>query len=136
MKTAIEKQKDLYICFVEYENAFDTVSHKQMIGRLSTLGVDQADLRLLTNLYWEQSAVVKVEKDRSGWIEIRRGVSQGCLISSDLFSLYSQTIITEPDEREGISSGGKNINKTRYADYTVLIADTKSKLQSLVGNLN
>ena len=72
-----------------------------MMGKLATLGVDQADLRLLTNLYWKQKAVVKFEEDSSDWIDIRRGVCQGCVISPDLFSLYSKTVITE-HEMEGV----------------------------------
>ena len=49
----IEKQKDLYVCFVDYEKVFDTVRREQMWEKLPTLGVGQADLRLLINLYWE-----------------------------------------------------------------------------------
>ena len=136
MERAIEKQKDLYMCFVDYEKAFDTVRHEQMMEKLATLGVDRADLQLLANLYWEQRAVVRIEEDRSGWIDIRRGVRQGCVMSPDLFSLYSQTIITELEGMEGVSIGGKNITNIRYADDTVLIADTERKLQRLVGKLN
>ena len=33
---------------------------------------------------------------------------------------------------EGVNVGGLNINDKRYADDTVLIADTADKLQSLV----
>ena len=74
IERAIEKQRDLYMCFVDYEKAFDTVRHDLMMERLATLGVDQADLRILANLYWEQKAVVRIEDDRSNSIHIRRGV--------------------------------------------------------------
>ena len=35
-------------------------------------------------------------------------------------------------ELDGIKFGGRNLNNIRYADDTVLIADTEEKLQALV----
>ena len=49
VKLAIEKHKDLYLCFVDYEKAFETVRHDQMMEKLDTLGKDQA------NLCWRQT---------------------------------------------------------------------------------
>ena len=44
-------------------------------------------------------------------------------------------MIEELDELEGIRVGGVNVNNIRYADDTVLIADTQEKLQELVSAL-
>ena len=91
------------MCSLDYEKPFDTVRHDLMMEMLATLGADQADLRILINLYWEQKAVVRIEDDSSNSIHIRRGVRQDCILSPDLFSMYSQTIITELVELELIS---------------------------------
>ena len=48
---AIENQKDLYICFIDYVKAFDRVKHKKLMKMLEHLEVDGKDLRLLANLY-------------------------------------------------------------------------------------
>ena len=136
IERAVEKQKDLFMCFIDFEKAFDTVRHEIMIETLRRLGVDAADLRVLTNLYWGQRAVVRIGEDRSGWTEIQRGVRQGCVLSPDLFSLYSQAVIDELENMDGVRFGGVNINNIRYADDTVLIADTEEKLQRLVDGLN
>ena len=93
MERAVEKQKDLFMCFVDYEKVFDRVKHGLMTERLRELGIDLANLRVLTDLYWEQKAVVGIEDDRSGWTEIQRGVRQGCVLSPNLFSFYSQVVI-------------------------------------------
>ena len=61
---------------------------------------------------------------------------QGCVLSLDLFSLYSQAVMDEMEDLEGIKVGGMNINNIRYADDTVLIADTEEKLQRLVDRLD
>lgn len=51
-------------------------------------------------------------------------------LSPDLFSLYSQKVMDELDDLEGV--GGVNVNYIRYADDTVLIVDTEEKPQDLV----
>ena len=58
------------------------------------------------------------------------------MLSPDLFSLYSQAVMNELEDIEGVKVGGSNINNIRYADDTVLIADTNAKLQSLVDKLD
>ena len=89
MERAIEKEKELYMCFVDFEKAFDRVRHEFLINRLWRIGADEADARLLTNLYWEQKVVVKIGDNRSDWIKIEKGVRQGCVLSLDFFPLYS-----------------------------------------------
>ena len=36
----IEKQIDVYICFIDYSKAFDTVKHKSLIELLQSLDID------------------------------------------------------------------------------------------------
>ena len=56
---SVEKQKDVYTCFIDYSKAFDTVKHDSLGELLQSLDVDDADTRLLTNLYWTQAAAVR-----------------------------------------------------------------------------
>ena len=129
---SIEVQKNLYICFVDYEKAFDKVKHEEMLKLLRDINVDGKDLRLIQNLYWKQKAAVRVGEELSEWQEIRRGVRQGCVLSPDLFNIYSEMIMRAMEDLEGIKIGGKNITNVRYADDTALIADSESRLQALV----
>ncbi|XP_069993113.1 uncharacterized protein [Penaeus vannamei] len=58
---AIEMQKDLYVCFIDYTKAFDKVQHAELLKMLETLDLDGKDIRLIRNLYWEQTACMRVE---------------------------------------------------------------------------
>ena len=71
------------MCFVDFEKAFHVVRHE--VERLRRLGVDTADMKVMTNLYWGQRAVVRIGEDKSDWIKIEKGVRQGCVLSPDLF---------------------------------------------------
>ena len=51
-------------------------------------------------------------------------------------TLYSEMILRSIFELEGIRVGGENINNIRYADDTVLIADSEQNLQELLNVAN
>lgn len=62
-------------------------------------------------------------------------VRQGCVFSPDLFNRYSEAIVRELEVVPGFVIGGHNLNSIRYADVTVLIADTERTLQKLLRKL-
>ncbi|GFR82210.1 retrovirus-related Pol polyprotein from type-1 retrotransposable element R2 [Elysia marginata] len=50
----------------------------------------------------------------------------------DLFNLYSEVILRNITDMEGVKVGGRNITNLRYADDTVLIANSQENLQALL----
>ena len=125
-------QKTVFLCFIGIEKAFDTVKHEKLVKILESTGIDGKDTRLISNLHWNQKAAVRIENEVTGCIEIKKGIGQGCVLSPNLFSLHSQVVMNALDDLEGISIGGRNVNNIRYADDTVLIADSEKKLQVLI----
>ena len=75
---------------------------------------------------------MRVEGEISAFQKIKRGVRQGCVLSPDLFSLYSEIIMRNIEGQPGIRVGGHNINNLRYADDTVLISEKEKDLQQLL----
>ena len=89
---------------------------------------------LLRNLYAGQEATVRTGHGTKDWFQIGKGVHQGCILSSCLFNLYAQYIRnTGLDEAQaGIKIAGRNINNLRYADDTILMAESEEELKSLL----
>ena len=58
------------MCLIDFEKAFNMVQHELLVKRPKRLGVDAPDLRVLTNQYGGQEAVVRTGEERSGWTEI------------------------------------------------------------------
>lgn len=128
---------NVFTCFIDYRKAFDCVSHEKLIRILKSTGIDAQDLRIISELYWHQTATINSEGHSSEEIAIRRGVRQGCVLSPILFNLYSEAIFAEALENTniGIKINGNIINNLRYADDTVLLAGSLQELQLLVDHV-
>ena len=69
------------------------------------------------------------------WFQIGKGVHLGCILSPCLFNLYAEYIMQNAGLDEAqirIKIAGRNINSPRYADDTILMAESKEKWKSLL----
>ena len=85
---------------------------------------------LLRNLYASQEATLKTGHGTTDWLQIRKGVCQGCILSPYLFNLYAEYIMRNAGLQEtqaGIKIAGRNINNLTYADDTTLMAESEEE---------
>ena len=90
---------------------------------------------LLRNLYADQEATVRTGHGTIDWLQMGKGVRQGCILSPCLFNFYAEYIMRNAGLEEaqaGIKIAGRNINNLRYADNTTLIAESKEELKSIL----
>ena len=112
-KRAVEMQKDVFICVIDYSNAFDKVRHDELFEDRRKLGLNRKDLQLLQSLHWKQTACMTIDGECSTYTSTKRGVRQACVMSPDLFNYYSELILTD----------------IRHTDDTVLLAESEEVLQ-------
>ena len=138
MERRIEFNKDLYVCFVDYEKAFDRVDWKKLMMILEEIGVDWRDRRLIAKLYMEQTAVVRINSEVTEPCLIGRGVRQGCPISPVLFNIYAKAMMKEAlhSLEKGVKVGGVLIKAVRFADDQAMVAGTEKGLQSIMEETN
>ena len=88
---------------------------------------------LLRNLYAGQETTVRTGHGTTDWVQIGKGVCQGCILSPCLLNLYAEYIMrnTGLDEAQaGIKIAGRNINNLRYVNDTTLLAESEEGLKS------
>ena len=88
-----EFQKNTYFCFIDYAKAFDYVNQINLWKILKEMGIPDHLTCLLRNLYAGQEATVRTGHGTTDWFQIRKGVCQGCMLSSCLFNLYAEYIM-------------------------------------------
>ncbi len=135
---SLEHGNEVYICFVDFEKAFDRVDWVKMFDILKNLHIDWRDRRLLQDLYMRQQAVIRIADGESDPGTIGRGVRQGCPISPLLFSIYAEVMMIEAlgEDEEGILVGGQRVSDVRFADDQGMVSNTESGLQKLMDKLN
>ena len=90
---------------------------------------------LLRNLYAGQEATVRTGHGTSDWLQIAKGVHQGCILSPYLFNLYAEYIMRNAglvEAEAGIKIARRNINNLRYVDDTTLVAESEEELKILL----
>ena len=95
---------------------------------LKEMGIPDYLTCLLRNLYTDQEATVRTGHGTTDWLQIGKGVCQGCILSPCLFNLYAEYIMRNAglDEAQaGIKIARRNINNLRYADDTTLMAESE-----------
>ena len=105
-------QKNIYFCFIDDAKAFDCVDHNKLWKIMKEMGIPDHLTCLLRNLYAGQEATVRTGHGTTDWIQIGKGVCQGCILSP-LFNFYAEYIMRNAGLEEaqaGIKTAGRNIN--------------------------
>ena len=71
---------------------------------------------------------VRTLHGRTDWFKIGKGIPQGCILSPYLFNLYAEYIIRNAgleEAQDGIKIARRNISNLRYADDTILMAESE-----------
>ena len=94
------------------------------------LGISDHLTCLLRNLYVGQEGTVRTGHGTMDWFQIGKGVCQGCILSPCLLNFYAEYIMRDArlDEAQaGTKIAGRNINNLRYADATILMAESEEE---------
>ena len=117
-----EFNQPLFTCFMDYTKAFDSVEHQQLWTVMREMGFPKRIVSLIEALYSEQQSAVRTDSGTTDWFSVSKGVRQGCIMSPQLFSVYTESIMREVEEEQNnseydeLSVGGTKITELRYAD--------------------
>jgi len=76
MATLCYVRQPLYLCFIDFEKAFDTVSHKKLWKGMLDMGFAPQLVKLIKSLYNDQKSNVRLGRSRSEYFRVLRGVRQ------------------------------------------------------------
>ena len=128
IEKARQFQRNFYFCFTDYAKVVDCVDHNKLWNILKEMGIPDHLTCLLRNMYTGQEATVKTRHGTMDLFKVGKRVCQSYILSLCFFNLYAEYIMrnVRMDEAQaGIKIAGININNLRYANNTILMAESK-----------
>jgi Reverse transcriptase (RNA-dependent DNA polymerase)/Endonuclease-reverse transcriptase len=127
-----KKGKKLYVAFIDFQRAFDSVSHNKLWQQLIDLGLSAKLVRILQKIYFFARMKVRTADGYTKLFEVIKGVLQGEILSPSLFSIFIQdieNIFVENNVRGVCIDHIHELHLLAYADDLVLLADSPRNLQ-------
>ena len=134
------KGRKLYVCFVDYRQAFDSVNREALFKILENNGISGNCLLAIKSIYKSVLAAVKIDGNLSEFFECPTGLKQGCQLSPKLFSIFMTEL------SKALNKYGSNgiqflpnmdpIFHLLFADDLVIVSDTIIGLQNQLDILN
>ena len=132
-----EKNRKVYVAFLDVRKAFDTVWHKGLLVKAHRKGVRGHIWRLLDSWYSSSMSSVLWNNQVSKRFSIKQGVRQGGILSPLLYCIYVDELLDIfASSGLGISIGDVYCGSPMYADDLALLADSPDVLQSMLNIAN
>ena len=128
-----ERGSSVYVAFLDFSKAFDTISHSGLFLKLMDRNVPLCFLLIIINWYLNMEYNVKWINVHSNSFHVLCGTKQGGILSPDFFAIYINDLIAIL-KKMGIGCHIINyfIACLLFADDMSLIAPTREALQRLL----
>ena len=83
-----KKKGKIYVCFVDFKRAFDSVNREKLWAVLKTNGLKGNLMKVIKSMYKGVKTCVRVDGDYTDYFNCDEGLKQGYLFSQILFSMF------------------------------------------------
>lgn len=131
VEQSAELRVPLYLIFIDFQRAFDSIHQSAIWQALTCKGVPPKIIRLIKALYDNSRCRVLHEGLKSNQIDINVGVRQGCILSPLLFNIVLDLVLAQSIAIDGGINLGltSKLNDLDYADDICLISHNFSDMQ-------
>ena len=138
IEKSIEFNKPVYFVFIDFTKAFDSIKLDKLWSILDKTSLNKNYINLLKAVYDDSQASIKTDLGNSRFVNIKKGVKQGDMLSAILFCVALAAVIlkTEDSCQSGYPIGGRVLSNLSYADDIAVVNDCLVHLQSFVDALS
>ncbi|VDP27037.1 unnamed protein product [Schistosoma margrebowiei] len=132
VKQSVEWNSSLYINFIDYEKAFDSVDRRTLWKLLRYYGVPEKIVNIIRNSYDGLQCKFVHGGQLTDAFQVRTGVRQGCLLSPFLFLLVVDWIIktSTSEGKHGIQwTAQSELHDLDFGDHLSLLSHTHEQIQ-------
>ena len=127
-----KQHEKLYVGFIDYEKAFDSVWQSGMIHKLQKEGIKGKFLKVIKSMYSSIRSCEMVNQNTMTESSLcNKGIRQGDGLSPVLFSLFMTDLpeYFRVHNCPGVKSGNQSLNCLMYADDLLVISNSPEGLQ-------
>lgn len=142
LKTLIDKyinrasKSYLYICFIDFSKAFDTVWRNALLYKLIQIGIGGKFLKMIQSMYSSVSFAIKCNGKLTDSFDTSVGVKQGCILSPILFNIFLNDLPNIFDaECDPVELNNHPLSCLMYADDLIILSESASGLQCALDKL-
>ena len=150
----IEQHRPLYVVFVDFSKAFDTVGRTGLWQILRKYGCPEKFTTMIEALHTGMIANVSVGGEISESFSVTNGVKQGCVLAPTLFSIFLSAMLNEAfrDIGDGVYIQSRQsadlfniahfraktkttqilVRELLFADDSALVAHSAEEMQKIV----
>ena len=132
LEQSLEWNSPLYVNFIDYEKAFDSVDRQTLWRLLRHYGVPQKITNIIRNSYEGMTCRVVHGQQVTDAFQVKTGVRQGCLLSPLLFLLAIDWVMktSTQQKRNGIQwTLWDQLDDLDFADDLALLSHTQQQMQ-------
>ena len=132
-----EKVK-VFGCFVDFHKAFDSVPRSNLFQKLLDHNINGKFYDILTILFPEDKACVKIGNNITDTFIVNQGVKKGCILSPTLFNIFLsdlQNNFETPNCDLVEYASNEVLGCLMWADDLLLLSKSETGLQHMLDNL-
>ena len=136
-KTIKCKRRKLYCGFIDLKNAYDSINHNLLFHKLLKIGISTKFCKLIKTIYSNNTFSIKtVDTTPKKW-PIKKGLRQGCNLSSILFNIFLNDLFDETSDfiNHCPNLDNHDIPALQYADDLCFLSITPIGLTKALNHL-
>ncbi|VDP24764.1 unnamed protein product [Schistosoma margrebowiei] len=129
VEQSVEWNSSLYINFIDYDKALDSVDRTTLWKLLRHYGVPQKIVNIIRNSYDGLHCKIVHGEQLTRSLEVKTGVRQGCLLSPFLFLLVIDWIMKTSTSEGKQGTSRMPLDDLDFADDLALLSQTQQQMQ-------
>jgi retron-type reverse transcriptase len=126
----------LYVCFIDFSAAFDTVWRNALLYKLIHIGIGGNFLRVIRDMYSSVSFAIKYDNKLTDSFETTVGVKQGCVLSPIFFNIYLSDLPSIFDSNcDPVTLNNTSLSCLMYADDLIILSESAKGLKCALDKL-